>query len=82
MRYGVCEQRRRSRVGNEAMRAAGCRCWNATWIPATWRQQCFDRYEPFLGRTSHASLPIADRPSIDAELLSQTCLSQSQQLLR
>ena len=36
---------------------------------ATRRQQCLDCCEPFLAGKPHASLPIADRPSIHAQLL-------------
>jgi hypothetical protein len=59
---------------------AGRRSWNSSRLPATWRQECLDRCEPFLGGKPHTSLPIADRPSVHAQLLCQACLRQSQQL--
>jgi hypothetical protein len=64
--------------------AAGCACGslNSSWLPATERQEWLDRREPFRGRKPHASLPVADRPSIHAKFLRQAGLRQPQQLSR
>jgi hypothetical protein len=69
--------------GNEPLRAGRLQELEySSRFPAIWRQECLDRCEPFLGRKPHASLPIAHRPSIHAQLLRQACLSQSQPLSR
>jgi hypothetical protein len=65
-----------------AAAVTACRSWNSSRLPGIWRQECLDRCEPFLAGKPHASLPIADRPSIHAQLLRQGCLRQSQQLPR
>lgn len=65
-----------------AAAVTACSSWNSSRLPATWRQECLDRCEPLLGRKPHASLPIADRPSVHAQPLRQGCLRKSQLLAR